>query len=231
MMEDTIRRGLIGASSAFVVLLAFQTSLIIALNKDQSKKKSFWDLIITSDDDSFSISRLQIYLWTVAIVVGFSAVLFANYDIPDIPQNLYMLMGVNIAATVASTAINTTKNMKTNPGATHSFFVDIFCESNPIPGSAPLGLDLPRTQMFVWTIISLIAYIIMLIESFHRCKPTLPDIPQGLVVLMGLSHGAYLGVKASTKKNPDSKSGGDNKDTGGVGSIKQDNAGIECDGN
>jgi hypothetical protein len=44
----------------------------------------------------------------------------------------------------------------------------------------------------------------MLIESYsgNNPKPALPDITSGLVALMGLSNGAYLGVKAGTKTSP-----------------------------
>ncbi len=61
------------------------------------------------------------------------------------------------------------------------------------------SLDLPRTQMFVWTIVSLCYFAIKLIQSSIHGTPSLPDIPAGLVVLMGVSHGAYIGTKATEK--------------------------------
>jgi len=35
------------------------------------------------------------------------------------------------------------------------------------------------------------------IERYRQGLPSLPNIPEGLIVLMGISHGAYLGTKAA----------------------------------
>jgi hypothetical protein len=140
------------------------------------------------------------YLWTLVVVIGYAAVFLSNFKTPDfkmldIPQNLYLLMGVNLAAAVTSTAIATRNGVK-KPVGQPDFVKDIFFESEKN------SLDLPRVQMFVWTIVSLCYFAIMLIQKFaeHGAEPSLPDIPTGLVVLMGVSHGAYLGAKAATKK-------------------------------
>jgi hypothetical protein len=125
-------------------------------------------------------------------MIGFGAIFMANYKIPEIPERLYLLMGVNLAAAVTSTAITTWKGVIQVAGEPN-FVKDIFFESE---GS----LDLPRTQMFGWTIISILMFSVMLLKSFADGSPSLPDIPTGLVVLMGASHGAYLGTKAATKQ-------------------------------
>jgi hypothetical protein len=92
-----------------------------------------------------------------------------------------------------STAIATHKGV-TNKGDPPDFIKDIFFESDD-------SLDLPRTQMFIWTIVSLGVFTVMLIENYSggNLKATLPYITSGLVALMGLSNGAYLGAKAGTK--------------------------------
>ncbi len=191
---------IIGSVGAFLILFIFQLLLvhearIRAQKLDKPNKVKLMDLIVTSDDGRYSISRLQMYLWTFAVVIGFGAIFMYGYKytIPDIPGTLYMLMGVNLAATVTSTAINTARNEKVSK-VEPDFWRDIFFESED-------SLDLPRTQMFVWTIISLCVFFFKLYQLLTADNlQFLPDIPTGLVVLMGVSHGAYLGTKAAAKK-------------------------------
>jgi hypothetical protein len=190
-------RPVLGAIGAFLVFFIFQL-LLVHKAKQQAPNKTvrLMDLIVTSEDGCYSISRLQMYLWTVAVIMGFGAVFMYKglYTISNIPESLYILMGVNLASTVASTAINTVKTQgKTIVPGTPNFWNDVFFEST---GS----LDLPRTQMFVWTIISLCVFFFQLHTLLVNGDPSLPAIPSGLVVLMGISHGAYLGGKAAKKE-------------------------------
>jgi hypothetical protein len=189
-------RGLVGSFLTFLFLVIFQGYLVKSAQLRATKAGSnravkFMDLIITSEDENYSLSRLQIYLWTFFIIIGFAAVFASTGKLPDIPANLYLLMGVNLTSAVASTAIATHKGV-TKDGNPPDFIKDIFFESDD-------SLDLPRTQMFVWTMVSLAAFTVMLIKNYSSGNPILPDITPGLVALMGLSNGAYLGAKAGTK--------------------------------
>jgi uncharacterized membrane protein YfcA len=199
-MEQKGFYGFLGALITFVFLLALQTYLVRSARRRaagtaEKRVVKFMDLIITSEDERYSLSRLQMYLWTVVVVIGYAAVFLSMFKASDIPQNLYLLMGVNLAASVTSTAIATRNGVK-KPVGKPDFVKDIFFESEKS------SLDLPRTQMFIWTIVSLCYFAIMLIQKFVKpgVEPSLPDIPTGLVVLMGVSHGAYLGAKATEKK-------------------------------
>lgn len=191
--------GILGALVGFVLVIGLQSYLVRsarsrAKEKGTNRDIKFMDLIITSEDDRYSLSRFQMYIWTVFVIIGFAAVLLANLKIPEIPEALYLLMGVNLAAAVTSTGITTWKGeVRKKPEGKPDFVKDIFFETED-------SLDLPRTQMFAWTIISILSFIFMIIKTFADGKPSLPDIPLGMVALMGISHGAYLGTKAVTKE-------------------------------
>ena len=194
-MTATQWNGVIGGTGALIIIMLLQSWLVTVARKraNNSREVRFMDLVVTCDDESYSLSRLQIYLWTVAVIIGFSAVFMAKGEIPDMPKTLYMLMGVNIASAVTSNAIRTARDLQRHVGSPPDFIKDIFFDFD---GS----IDLPRTQMAVWTIISLLAFLIMLVQSFVAVSPdklVLPDITDGLVILMGLSNGAYLGAKAT----------------------------------
>lgn len=197
-MENRGLWGFLGAFFVFIFLLALQTYLVKSAKRhaartSEKRNVKFWDLIITSEDENYSLSRLQMYLWTVVVAISFGAVFLYSLGFPEIPQNLYLLMGVNLASSVTSTAIAAGNGVRM-PVDRPDFVKDIFFESNKI------SLDLPRTQMFVWTIILLCFFAIKLIQSFLNRTPALPDIPTGLLVLMGVSHGAYLGTKSISRK-------------------------------
>jgi uncharacterized integral membrane protein len=208
-MSLDVSRGLWGVLLAILFLVVLQSSLVKAARRRAAqggRKVKFMDLIITCDDDNYSLSRLQFYLWTIFVVVAFGGFFMATLKIPDITTNLGLLMGVNLSSAVISTAITTWKKTPTQgtPLVTEKkddpdFVKDIFFESKD-------SLDLPRTQMFIWTVISLLVFSVMVITDFINKTSTfvdgkfsLPDIPVGLVALTGLSQGAYLGTKAATK--------------------------------
>jgi len=61
------------------------------------------------------------------------------------------------------------------------------------------NLDLSKVQMLIWTVVALTAYVVQMIHGlrqFDYMNPALPNVSETLVVLMGVSQGAYLGRKA-----------------------------------
>lgn len=189
-MTQEITHGLWGGSVALLALALFQNRLVSAARKANPNLR-YWDLIVTSEDNRYSLSRLQFYLWFAVIAISYAAVCAASGTLSDVPANLYVLMGINAASAVASTAIALKNEALTKRQAAEAphWFRDIFLDSQNT-------LDLPRTQMFMWTLVILVGYLVALVSHFKRGQLTLPVLPEGLLVLMGISQGAYLGSKA-----------------------------------
>ena len=182
-----------GATITILLLFAFQALLVHLARKGFPKRTvSFWDVIVTTEDEKYSLSRFQFYLWFVVILISYGAISFAKGQLANITEGLYLLMGVNTASAVASTAITFTKGTF-RPGRSPNFFTDLFLDTKN-------SIDLPRTQMFVWTIVLGVGYVLWVIRLIHEAtdpvKLTFPELENGLVVLMGISHSAYLGAKA-----------------------------------
>lgn len=182
-----------GAIMTLLLFFAFQATLVHLARKNSSRRAiSFWDLIVTTEDEKYSLSRFQYYLWFVVILTSYGAVCFARGILANIPEGLYLLMGVNTVSAVTSTAITFTKGTF-KPGGTPNFFTDLFLDTKN-------SLDLPRTQMFTWTIVLAVGYVVWVIRLICTAdnpnELTLPQIDNGLIVLMGISHTAYLGAKA-----------------------------------
>ncbi len=193
---DIATRGAFGAFLALLFIVGLQAWLVKRAKQQAQAQKvqrtvSFWDLIITSEDEKYSLSRFQLYLWFVVIFVSYAGVSFAVGKLLELSEGLDVLLGINVGAAVASSAIATkVKGLSPKSDqAAPNFVADMFFE-------APGSLDLPRTQMFAWTIIIALGYVMVLVESFIEGKPTLPNVPMSLAALMGISHGAYLGAKA-----------------------------------
>jgi hypothetical protein len=61
------------------------------------------------------------------------------------------------------------------------------------------NLDLSKIQMFYFTVIILIAYIMAIISLFSRtsgCVESLPLISDSMAALLGISHAGFLASKA-----------------------------------
>ena len=211
-LSSVVARGIIGGVTAVLLLLWFQYELVASARAANPKRVVlFWDLVVTGDDEKYSLSRLQLYLWFLVIITSYTAICFAKGTLILLSDGLNLLLGINAAAAVAATALTTIPSTATvqTPSAASAipaapapatvtaaapnFVRDIFFEK---PGS----LDLPRTQMFAWTVVLILGFILVVVKSFKEGKPELPEVPPSLAALMGISHGAYLGPKALPPK-------------------------------
>jgi hypothetical protein len=192
--------GLAGLAVLWVVLLI-------------ATKKHPWSLVI-GEDGQPSTSKFQMMVWTAAVVFAFLAIFqirFANGyrgELPGLPQNLLIAMGISVVTTVSAKSI-ATKSAAAAAAAppplvpTGPSLSGIFCDDAGLP-------DLSKVQLVLWTVIGVgvfLAEVIAVVQN-PNCPPFdpnkvpvpvcnlgLPDIGQTLMVLMGLGHGAYIGKK------------------------------------
>ena len=187
-------RGWLGALVALMFLVGLQRYLISRANKEREQKLKLFDLIVTSEDNRYSLSRFQIYVWTVWVVIAFAQAAFATLTFPIVPENLAILMAINGTTTVISTALTDIEKLKlAKPAEQPVFFSDIFLDASGT-------LDLPRTQMFIWTMVILVTHMVIFWKGCLAGRPSLPEISGGMLILMGVSQGIYLGVKAAHEK-------------------------------
>lgn len=191
-------RGWIGVLVAVLFLSILQIFIVKRANESRKHAKlSLFDLIITSEDNCYSLSRFQIYIWTGWIVIAFTAIAFYSCSFPAVPQNVAILMGINSLTTVLSTAISTSPKNEKNLIKQNkpNFYRDIFLDNTGT-------FDLPRAQMFVWTMVILMTHMFIFWNNYYTTlAPKIPDVDAGLLILMGVSNGAYLGVKAADSNN------------------------------
>lgn len=178
--------------------------------------------VLINERNTMSLSRFQMVLWTLIILSAYAAIAFlrarhneaADALNVSIPKEMWMLIGINSAALVGSPMLSSNKTKKKAIDSNLSerdemgilsvkrdeheaSFTDLFRGDEVKNWNF---IDMPRLQMFFFTIIVAIVYCVdiyrIITEGDMSTTVALPSIDQGLLTLMGISNAAYLGGKA-----------------------------------
>ncbi len=159
-----------------------------------------------------SLSQFQFLTWTFVFLFSFLWIYFVRIqgDVltfpPSIPIATLALMGLNTGSAVASKKIS--KHYKTQPQSKPGKLWNMLVEGADVSGTNSKP-SLARVQLFVWTIISVMIYMAILVSMLSGpflfgftqtplSGLSLPDIDPSLVTLMGLSQVGFLGTKYVT---------------------------------
>jgi hypothetical protein len=195
---------------AFLVSVAIVSGIFIFVAYSlKGRGMKFGDII--RDGGGFpSLARFQFLAWTfivmfVVLSVYFISLFNGTPELPnEIPANLLILTGISIAVPLASNPVSSIKYGDRKPtGGTmkdddRRRLATMLMENEKVTVS--------RFQMFAWTIISIIIYVVFFFSKTTFLLTdvnalTVPDIPQVFVALMGLSQVAYVGNKATLSKS------------------------------
>lgn len=151
-----------------------------------------------------SVSKFQALVWTLVTLFAYASAFGSRLldarpgtplELPDIPINLLVLMGLTVATAAGSKGVTISYKSKGLLPERSGGLTDN-------PDGEP---DLVKTQMLVWTIIA--AGIYLLSVANYIAQKTymgqvfmLPDVDGTLLVLMGASQGAYIGNKLVTRE-------------------------------
>lgn len=194
--------------------------------------KGVWFGALIDERNKMSLSRLQMFTWTVLVLAAYGTVAIARVGVDPstaldvmIPQTLWLLMGISTTSLVASPLIKGNKKhsnlalrpdevsarlraqgkdpgslrvegqIVSNEDMTAARFSDLFMGEEV----ANVGhLDLAKIQMFFFTVLIVLSYGVA-IGSLLRTNvvpQALPDIGEGTLTLLGISHSGYLVNKA-----------------------------------
>lgn len=178
--------------------------------------------ILIDERKVMSLSRFQITIWTVIIVSAYftiaSARIYGGVEDPlaiAIDWRLWALLGISSTSLVGTPLILDSKKRKkmdvkkigklrsdvtlnenvegivfVNKQVTDAKFSDMF--EGDEAGNED-HVDMSKVQMFFFTIISALSYVVLLFNILDTSVPTsLPILPEGLIALLTISHGAYL---------------------------------------
>jgi hypothetical protein len=145
--------------------------------------------LFKSKTGKLSLSKIQMGLWT--FFFGLSYVLLAAIwrQFLDVTEGMFWLMGISSATAVGAKAIVLKNKIDPNAPNPSTLFKDYDEKAKEY------RLSLHRCQIALWTLIVLSIYIVKCIGTMH-----LPEIPEKLLILMGVSGGTYLGFNYPKSK-------------------------------
>lgn len=147
---------------------------------ERDRKARTYFKVLRSESNELSLSKIQMMLWTVVFSFSYLVLSAIYWEFLDIKEGMFWLMGISSTTAVGAKAIVLrNRPKKSKPSKLLSDYDE---------GSKEYKLSLHRCQIAIWTLIVMALYLQQLFVSMR-----LPEIPTQLLLLMGISGGAYLG--------------------------------------
>lgn len=173
-------------AGVMLVVLAFLISAIFV--------RSFNPFMVLKEllrrpDGAYSLSNTQILLWTVLVVFSLCFVWIGTGQLLVISPGILVLLGISGSSSVLARAIergDAPPSHREEPGLANLIRDD------------DGRFDLLRFQMLAFTLFTWVYSLVSVLRS-----EGLPEIPDNLYLLMGISNAAYLGGKLAPKMAKD----------------------------
>ena len=160
----------------------------------------------------YSLTHFQVVLWSIVILSSVLGVLISQGFDPkviQIPPELLGLMGISAGAGVLATGVKESKDApgsRANVARAGAFTLSNGKKTTITARFAQLWLEeegdqadkvvsITKYQNFIFTLVILGFYVTAAWKSGG-----LPELPEGIVWLIGISHAGYLGGKVPDKK-------------------------------
>ena len=138
--------------------------------------------MLLSETKEWSLSKIQMALWTVIFSLSYVVLSAVRGNFMDITDGMFWLMGISSTTAVGAKAI-VARNLDSLDSKHPSRLLSDYDETIDA-----YRLSLHRCQIALWTVIVAAMFVVDAVTTMH-----LPDIPNQLLLLMGISGGTYLG--------------------------------------
>jgi hypothetical protein len=194
----------VGSFLALIGILFLLVRAGIKLRKaSDTSFNSLRAFLIDKDTNSYSLSKFQLTLFTLVTVFGYIYVFVCHlfvqwkFELPPVPEGLPSMMAVSVGTSVVAAGIGARIGGK-GAGAESPSLSDFITSG---------GVVLPeRFQFFLWTIVSSMGVLVLILASDPVTVTQLPKLPDGMLYLMGLSSAGYLGGKLVRGPGPSIRS-------------------------
>jgi hypothetical protein len=166
---------------------------------DGSHYSPFYSFFLDKETDTYSLSKFQLLLFSATFVFGYVYVFLCgwlvqwHFLLPDVPASFSGILGMSAGTAVIAAGTTSARGSKGSGGVRPS--VADFITSG--------GQVLPeRFQYFVWTLVACFGFVALLLSQDPAAVSSFPDIPQGLLYVMGVSAGGYLAGKVTRPPGP-----------------------------
>lgn len=156
-------------------------------------------MFIDPETSTYSLAKLQFYIWTFAGLAGWLYLSFArslvqgSLELSDVPSNLPGIVAISVGTGVISSGVATVAGNK-GSGDFHPSCADFITSGGVV---AP-----ERLQYLLWTIVGGVGFLLNTLLISPADINDLPAIPSGFLALMGISAGGYLGGKLARGAGP-----------------------------
>lgn len=144
----------------------------------------------------YSLSKVQLGVWTVIIASSYIYLALCKGDCSngDLNKTALVLMGIGAGIATTGTIIDKREIQDSRPRHQNSpsegFFTDLLSDAD--------GICVHRFQNLVWTLISIIIYIVKVCQVQGGCQ--LPELSDTLLMLTGISGATYLALRTGENK-------------------------------
>jgi len=142
----------------------------------------------------YSLSLFQMAFWFFLVIAGYVFVWLITDELNTITASVLALIGIGAATAMGATLIDTGKAAPATADVSEGFLKDVLSDRD--------GISLHRFQMFVWTLVLGVIFIVSVYRSLE-----MPEFSATLLGLMGISSGTYLGFKVPEKTPADAPAG------------------------
>ena len=159
----------------------------------------FWVFFLDKQTDSYSLSKFQFLSFSSVFVFGYLYVLLCRwlvqwvFTLPDVPSTFTGILAISAGTTLAAAGATAARGSK-GSGPMLPSAADFICSG---------GQMIPeRFQFFVWTLVACGGFLALLLSQDPSTIEGFPTFPQGLLYVMGVSAGGYLGGKLARSAGP-----------------------------
>lgn len=179
----------------WILAVAFLVLALAALRLSWTRRESLRPILrtlfIDADTGTYSLSKVQAFVWTVVIIGSYfyfaigRGILVGRAEMPDVNAGLIGLLCISYGGLLASRGISRRKP-KNDFAHTPPRWTNLITEGNSV--------SITRLQLIGFTIAGIAVYVFYVSgnEVFFR---GMPDIPPTLNGLLAVSQGGYLGGK------------------------------------
>jgi len=156
-------------------------------------------LFVEPETNTYSLSRLQLILWTGAAIVAYiylaasQSLVQWKWQLADVPEGLPTLLGLSVGTTALAIGATEARGSK-GAGPVHPGLGDFITTGGVL---AP-----ERMQFFLWTVLGVFGFVTATLAQDPATVTQLPKVPDNFLPLMGASAGGYLAGKFLRKPGP-----------------------------
>ena len=190
------------AASICVGLLGLLVLWMLRKYRHQIDVKMYGPLrsiFIDKETDTYSLSRLQLLLWTAVSAYSFLYLLFVwllvlrKFVFPNVPAELAGLLLTSAGTTFLASGITSARGPK-GAGGVYPNLADFVSTGGIVSAE--------RIQFLVWTLVGFGTFLTLTLVMDQAKLSGLPNLPPEIVYLTGASALGYLGGKAARKPGP-----------------------------